>query len=272
MKFYCDIDAIESQIALIALYEKKKDFKILSSMDGIQMALHLSGGKLPLLVTREAADKTEERISGLAAILVYLGYDQLEDNMWSILSVVNLLTYGTCQHADKVVSQIRWPYNEANVRDKVIQNRLDIMTHLKVEKPNEIEMTLDDVACHLTRINHFLESIQMQYLQNEQRIGVWLSGVQFSSLDCLVTGILLRLHQLGHDSLWSEGEKADIAMYANQAFQRASALKAVPWKDHQSEISIFDQESPEVKHARYACYAAIGLASVYVVKKVFFKK
>ena len=84
-----------------------------------------------------------------------------------------------------------------------------------------------------------------------------------------MTGTLLRLYQLGWDEhLWSQGEKADISMYANQAFQRPSACQASQWKDHQMDISIFDQETSDVKHARYACYAALGLVSVYIVKKV----
>ena len=96
----------------------------------------------------------------------------------------------------------------------------------------------------VARVDQFLESVQLRFLKDdEKKIGLWLTGIQFSTLDCLLTGILLRLYQLGWDeTLWSQGEKADITMYANQAFQRPSALQASQWKEHQMEISIFDQE------------------------------
>merc|ERR1712029_97359 len=110
------------------------------------------------------------------------------------------------------------------------------------------ELDLSSIAA---KIDQFLDSIQLGFLQEEKKIGLWLTGIQFSTLDCLVTGILLRLYQLGWDEhLWSQGEKADISMYANQHFK----------------------DQVLVKLPRYACYAALGLASVYIVKKVFFKK
>ena len=259
MKFYCDEDGIETLITLIALHEKKKDFKILSSLDDMKLALHLSpDGKLPLLV------EADKKVSGCQPILQYLGFDndnQYIDQALQILPDVNKIMYGTCLNAQQVVSQIRWPYNEAFRRDKITQS---------VKESFVEELDLPSIAA---RIGQFLDSIQLRFLQEEKKIGLWLTGIQFSTLDCLVTGILLRLYQLGWDEhLWSQGEKADISMYANQAFQRPSACQASQWKDHQMDITIFDQEPSDVKHARYACYAALGLAGVYIVKKVFFKK
>ena len=280
MKLYCDGDVIESLIALIALNERQKDFKILSSVDDIKLALHLSpDGKLPLLV------EADKRVSGCQPILKYLGFDndiELEhiNQALAILPDVNKIMYGTCKNAQQLVSHIRWPYNEANSRDKIIQDRLDLLTiHLsggKSKEKKELDFALDakNLPSLVARVDQFLESVQLRFLKDdEKKIGLWLTGIQFSTLDCLLTGILLRLYQLGWDeTLWSQGEKADITMYANQAFQRPSALQASQWKEHQMEISIFDQEPSDVKHARYASYAALAFASVYIVKKVFFKK
>ena len=107
-------------------------------------------------------------------------------------------------------------------------------------------------------------------LANHDKVGIWLGGVIFSPEDWYLTAILIRLYQLGlEDTLWQDGTRPHLAMYVKQAFNRSSVLTATHWKDHEDDIVYFEQESQDIKKARYACYAAVALAGVYVAKKVF---
>ena len=102
-------------------------------------------------------------------------------------------------------------------------------------------------------------------VSDENKIGIWLHGQQFSSCDCAMVSYFIRLYQLGLQWTWENGERPHIAMYIRQAFHRPSVLKATKWKDYENQYFVIDKELDEVKHARFACYSAMAVGASYLL-------
>ena len=88
-------------------------------------------------------------------------------------------------------------------------------------------------------------------LSKEDRLGIWISGVEFSSTDCRFTAMLIGLYQLGLECMWSDGKRPHLSMYVKQAFNRESVLLYTKWKENKSKVFYIDKEDDHVKSARY---------------------
>ena len=258
----------------IGLNEKQKTFRVLSSLDDVKMALHLSpDSKLPLLVAAGG-----QKISGWKEILKFIGYDLNDEDYSEILLGVNRLALASSMHAEKMVELIRYPFHTKERRQAFVEAKIELVAHLGLNpKTQELQKSAqseidycsvsENVETSVSEIGRFLESIEKR-LADENHLGPWLSGIQFSAADCVISGVLMLLFQIGQDYQWREGALPNLSIYEVQAFQRPSIIPL--WKGYEREKEAFDQESTDIKNARYACYLALGLAGVYTVKKVFF--
>ena len=274
MKLYVDVSSVEALVVTVGLKEKQKEFKTLSGLDDVKMALHLSpDGKLPLLVAPGG-----QKISGYQQILQFIGYevDKLEQLDIGV-NLVNRLTLATCFHAKDLTQQIRWPFHTNHARLELRKAKTELIKHLatkfstlrtKLEADMDFCSSIDNALNILSETELFLKAIE-DHLCDEERIGVWLHNATFSAPDCVLAAILVRLCQLGQDTLWREGNLPGLNMFEVQALQRPSVVDTAQRKVHENDYEVFDKEPVEVKHARYAMYGALALGGAYIFKKVF---
>merc|ERR1719266_634774 len=178
------------------------------------------------------------------------------------------LSFAVCLAPENMAkNKLRWPFHDENTRENfikyILRNRPEFRQWLEAY----------DKKCGLKAHEKLLEIVEKALkhaeilLSEENRVGIWIGGIEFSLLDCRFTSLLVGLYQLGLEEMWSEGEKPNLSMYIQQAFNRDSVLRYTKWKENQSKVFHLDQEDEQVKSARYAYYLALGLAGIYVIKK-----
>ncbi len=252
----------DSKVALIALHEKRIQFvtKKMETLEGTTLIVD-GDPAYPLSDQKDILD----HIFGPSPEL----FEEVESFLSPIEERINEVTFAICLNRTVLVPKIRHPFHEEKTRQQVLQsvmksNALDFKLWLerydeKSEKASEI---VHDIASYLDQAELLLSA--------PNRLGMWLGGIAFSVADVRFSALLLTLYQLGFQHLWSDGARPHLSMYAHQAFHRTSLLLASEWKQNEGYFYVCEDENvAEIQHAQVALYSALGLAGLYIVKKIW---
>jgi len=249
-----------SYTVLIAYYEKKVPFEaerieLLGSENADVMVLH----------------KNDELLEGADKILENIGESFGNDRIGALISelegIIEELTFAICYGEGKITEKCRWPLHEAATRQSYIKYIMKTSENFRLWLERYDKEDLSECRI-LNSTEAVLDQVE-NVLSEEKRSGIWINGLKFGLTDCRLSAMIACLYQLGLENLWRNGKRPNLAMYAFQAFERPSVKKGTQWEDHEKSIAYFDQESEEVKQARYALYGAVGLAGLYILRKVF---
>ena len=216
-------------------------------------------------------EKDSGSISGVENVIRSLGAEFNDSKVHESLSLLESrleeLTFAVCFAQERIAEKCRWPFHEENFRREF--TRYIMRTHSDfrhwLEKYDHEDLTECEV---IKEIESALDEVETE-LSKEDRLGIWICGLKYGVSDCRLSAVLTGLYQLGFEGLWQEGSRPHLAMYATQAFQRPSVQKATKWSENQDKLTLFAQESDELRSARMALYATVGLAGLYILRKVF---
>lgn len=252
----------DSYVALIGLYEKDIQFETR------RIELNRVGEEnmsIPQL------SQIEENIVGGSCILQSISEPYPQDSRLDFIvaleELVEEITFAVSLDCHRLVKQVRWPFHDAKMRQDFVKYVMHTNPQFKVwlEKYSAPEENRDSIDKIASLLDH-AEKI----LSQEDRVGIWLSGIFFSSPDIRLVAVLMNLYQLGLDELWTGDTRPHLSIYFHQAQNRESVILATQWKSNQSLVTVCSHpEDQETKGAQYACYAAVGLAGLYIAKKAF---
>lgn len=306
--FYFNELLVPCQQVLIGLHEanivvRKRRIDVFNRLEHVAWFTEVSpNGELPVMQVGGG-----ETVIGLEKCLYWIAGQMQEGSKKNFISssgeqkkmksfskindCLEELTFAICLHPkNATVSVIRWPFCEPALRESVRSYPVRASGFLEkygqenskmanfgelVRAESLFEKYLENDACqkYVSVLREEIKALLLPFeelLADDSRVGIWLDGLQFSAHDCMFSAILVRLYQLGlEEDLWEAGNLPHVTFYAREAFNRPSVLKVTKWKENENMVQKIDLEPPENKAARYAMYAALGLAGAYVFKKVF---
>merc|ERR1719219_253408 len=201
----------------------------------------------------------------------YVGIDSNEIIFKPLENLMKELAFAVCLAPENISeSQLHWPFNDKATRQNfvkyILRSNPEFKTWLEKYCDGRAEASTREYDAILHAVEGTLDQAE-SLLSEENRLGIWIGGVEFSLEDCRFTAILVGLYQLGLEDMWSDGKRPHLSMYVKQAFNRESVLRYTKWKENEAKLFYLDQEDDHVKNARYGYYFALGIAGIYAAKK-----
>ena len=209
-----------SYSVLMFFHEKKIEFEA-QRIDILEPDGLFEASQVPQLIMK--ATDSDEVFIGVEPILkrmdVHLNCNEIFFK--DLENLMEELSFAVCLAPENMAkNKLCWPFHDEKVRQNfikyILRNRPEFRQWLEAY----------DKKCGLKAHEKLLEIVEKALkhaeilLSEENRVGIWIGGIEFSLLDCRFTSLLVGLYQLGLEEMWSQGEKPNLSMYIQQAFNR----------------------------------------------------